>query len=506
MIDMSTWEELVVDVVDDLHLDPRNVRLEIPSSTRPPESDIIQDLFRNEKALALVEGIAKVGLLTHEVPIVVWRDRQLVVVEGNRRVAALKAIQNPYLAPEYHARITKLTQRIPERESLRNIAVKKAPSQDEADQLVAALHTGNQRLAWSPSRQAAFFQAQIDAGKTAEQLILQYPTVDVKKFVVRGRILGLFRSANYRDPQLKDYVSQRKFPVSTLARLYDYDKFLELAQIEVNETSASVELRARRGQFSSLAEKIIGDIKNGKINTRLLNSTKSPQYVDYMDALRDLLNETADEDASDDADEVDSPPGRSRSGDSSAGRRGQPNSQSAGTPGDPRPSSQNKPAASDAGAQSAKSKSINRKYLNTDNLRVPEIFPPSIHAILRELSMIDIQRFPNATLDLLRTFLEKSIKAHAESIQQDIKKSSNQSGYVFLSNCLTWLEERLKSEGQTAYIQVVAKIRSGKINGYVSSMDHLNAVNHNHQIVAAPDDVRECWNTMEGLMRVILKP
>ena len=60
MIDMSTWEELVVDVVNDVRLDPRNVRLDIPEGV--PESDIVQDLFTNEKALSLVEGIAKVGL------------------------------------------------------------------------------------------------------------------------------------------------------------------------------------------------------------------------------------------------------------------------------------------------------------------------------------------------------------------------------------------------------------------------------------------------------------
>jgi len=253
MIDMSAWEELVVDVVDDLHLDPKNVRLELPEGV--PEADIIHDLFSNEKALALVESIVKVGLLTHEVPIVLRRGKQLIVVEGNRRVAALKAIQNPYLAPDHQARITKFTQELPRREQLRKITVKRAPSQDDADQLIAALHTGNQRVAWSPTRQAAFFQAQIDAGKTPEQLIAQYPTVDVTKFIIRSRILDLFRSVDYADPQLKDYVCNRSFPVSTLARLYDYDKFLQLVQIEVDDEKASVTLRARRGQFAKIAEK-----------------------------------------------------------------------------------------------------------------------------------------------------------------------------------------------------------------------------------------------------------
>lgn len=141
MIDMSTWEELVVDVVNDIRLDPRNVRLDIPTGL--PEPDIVQDLFTNERALSLVEGIAKVGLLTHEVPIVLERDSQLIVVEGNRRVAALKAIQNPYLAPDHQARIEKLARVIPDRNAIRRITVKKAPTQDDADQLVAALHTGN---------------------------------------------------------------------------------------------------------------------------------------------------------------------------------------------------------------------------------------------------------------------------------------------------------------------------------------------------------------------------
>jgi hypothetical protein len=87
LIDMSAWENVKVDVLNDLLLDPKNVRLGL--SDNAPESDIIQDLFGNEKALSLVESICKVGLLTHELPIAIRRNVDLVVVEGNRRVAAL---------------------------------------------------------------------------------------------------------------------------------------------------------------------------------------------------------------------------------------------------------------------------------------------------------------------------------------------------------------------------------------------------------------------------------
>lgn len=493
---MSTWEEVTVDIVNEVWLDPRNVRLDLPEGV--PESDIVQDLFTNEKALALVEGITKVGLLTHEVPIVVDRDGELTVVEGNRRVAALKAIQNPYLAPDHQARISKLAQSVPDRDALRRITVKKAPTQDDADQLIAALHTGNQRVAWSPARQAAFFQAQLDAGKTAEQLIAQYPTIDVRKFITRSKILELFRNVEYADPALRDYVRKRRFPVSTLARLYENDKFLELVGISFGEQADSVTLNISQALFARVAAKIVGDIRDGNINTRSLNKTSSERYVEYMDELRDLLNEYDDSAPGATASDVSSngatPAGPGGHAESSSPSGGQERGQDDGSS-----------TTSDSGSEKAKPFPAKRNYLNTDNLLVPATFPPSIHEIVKELGAINIQRFPNATLDLLRTFLEKTIKAYAEVLSEDIKKDSNEKGFVYLSNCLVWLENHFKTTGQTAYIQAVQKIRSDRY-GFVGSKSHLDATNHNHHIFAVPDDVREAWATIEGVMKAVLKP
>ena len=503
MIDMSTWEELVVDVVNDLHLDPRNVRLDIPDGV--PESDIVQDLFTNEKALSLVEGIAKVGLLTHEVPIVVDRAGQLVVVEGNRRVAALKAIQNPYLAPDHQARISKFARAVPERDAVRRITVKKAPSQDDADQLVAALHTGNQRVAWSPARQAAFFQAQLDAGKSADALIDQYPTVEVRKFITRSRILELFRNVDYNDPSLGDYARKRRFPVSTLARLYENEKFLDLVGIRIQNGTGEVSLVSSPAVFKRVATKIVGDIRDGEINTRTLNKASGARYVEYMDELRDLLNETPQEDG----DPVDDPQQdvvnagaeSSRANNGAREGRGERDKQSNSETTDGSRAAQSKDSEKDK----AKSFPKKRNYLNTDNLSVPSSFPPSIHEIVKELSAINIQRFPNATLDLLRTFVEKTIKAYAEVLGDDIRKGSNEKGFVYLSNCLVWLESHFRATGMTAYIQPVQKIRGGRY-GFVGSKEHLDATNHNHHIFATSDDVRESWATIEGIMKAVLKP
>lgn len=495
---MSTWEEMKVDVVGGVALDPRNVRLDIPEGV--PESDIIQDLFANEKALNLVEGITKVGLLTHEVPIVVERKGQLVVVEGNRRVAALKAIQNPYLAPDHRSRIGRLVGDVEDRAALRYITVKKAPTQDDADQLIAALHTGNQRVAWTPARQAAFFQAQLDAGKTAEKLIAGYPTIDVRKFIARSRILELFRGVTYDDPSLRDFAHKRRFPVSTLARLYDNEKFLALVGVAIG-ADGDVSVSPPAELFKQIATKIIGDIRDNKINTRLLNRTSSDTYVAYMDELRDLVNEfeadgPAESGSSSEGGSVSGATGRS-----SPGSGGQSRSEPAAVgPNSGSAASVSGPAGSKPAPARAKS-----RYIDMSNLVVPPGFPASIHQIHNELGALRIDRFPNATLDLLRTFLEKSIKAYAEAIGDEVKKKSQEQGFVYLSNCLVWLEEHFKSTKQTALVQPIQKIRGIK-TGFVGTKEHLDATNHNHQIVATPDDVREAWVMMEPVIKAVLKP
>ncbi|MFC4035273.1 hypothetical protein ACFO3J_27940 [Streptomyces polygonati] len=510
MIDMSTWKEITVDVLRDLHLDPKNVRLDLKSDA--PEVDIVQDLFRNEKAFSLVESICKVGLLTHELPIAVIRDGKIVVVEGNRRIAALKAIQNPFWTPEHHARITKITQDI-NRDALRKITVKLAPNQDEADQLIAAIHTGSQRVGWSPARQAAFFQAQIDGGKSPQYLIDQYPTVEVKKFIIRSRILNLFREANYEDPELKDYVSARKFPVSVLARLYGYDKFLELVRISIDEREAKVTLESTQEEFDAIAEKIVRDIREKKINTRTLNSAKLKTFEDYMTSLRVLVNDFTDLTKTTSKRTASSgSPARKEANSSrpaqSSGQLARPSNRT-GNGTEATESTPSAPQQQTPSVEDGKAKARSALFLDLRELEISPKFPRSIHKIATEISDINIRKFPNATFDLLRTFLEKVIKAYAaEVVNEDIRKhSGSHKGYIQLSQCLTWLEHYVQTNQQTAYIQVINKIRGENIFGsYIATLDHMNAMNHNHLVFATGEEVRNCWDGMESLIKMMLKP
>jgi uncharacterized membrane protein YgcG len=486
MIDMRAWEQITADVLDELHLDPRNVRLDGVADA--PEADIMADLFHNEKALELVESIVRVGYLTHEVPIVVRRNRKLIVVEGNRRLAALKAIQNPYLV----------------RSTLRNIEVKRAPNQTEADQLIAALHTGTSRVRWTPSRQAAFFQAQVDQGKTLKQLRSQYPTIDVEKFMLRSGIMNLFKSVSYSDPALSDLLASRMFPTSVLSRIYESKDFIEITGVRLDQ-NGDVQINVPLAAFGQMAENIMSGIKEGDIDTRSVNRVGSPRFQVLMDELRGIAEAEVDAEPPISTQPPREPPsnnrgsnnGPSSSGQASGGSNAGVGSNSGGAGSPPsQPAPKAKPP----------SKTKKSPFLDTSHLSVPPGFPEAVKLTLQELTLINVQRLPNATFDLMRTFLEKSIKAYAEVNGIDLRAEQSVNGYVYLSNCLLWLENRVTVQGPKHLVQVIKKMRSNKVGTtYIVSMDHLNAINHNHHVFVSADEVQTAWSMMVSVLAEVLK-
>lgn len=493
MIDMGSWKVIEADVLNDLHLDPNNVRLELAED--PPEADILVDLFRNEKALALVEGIIKVGYLTHETPIAIRRRRKLYVVEGNRRLAALKAIQNPYLVPEFQARISALTTGFNSHAALRKIEVKIAPKQADADQLIAALHAGNPRVAWSPVRQAKFFQAQIESGKGLKALKASYPLVDVEKYVLRSGLIEKFRSVRYSRPELVDFTRSRQFSTATLARIYESKQFIDLTGLGLTP-DGDLKLKINNRVFGAMAELIVDGMLTGDLDTRTIGTKTAPRFKRLMAELRNIKDHggkppTASGDGDGQA--------GGGSGDSSAGSGSSNGSGGTGAGGKGPEGGRGSGGRGDSGRERR-----SQQFLNVERLVVPQGFPASIDRILQEFSTLDVDRYPNAAMDLLRTLLEKAIKAFADAKGKDLKRSGL-NGYVYLANCLEWLEGWFVANGPKAEVQVVRRVRSNMPRNFHGSQDLLNAINHNHKIFATGNEVRTAWDAMRSLIEEMLK-
>lgn len=500
MLNTSAWREIDLRVLDEIHLDSDNVRLD--NDDVKVEADILADLFTNEQSLALVDGIAKVGWLTHEIPIVVKRKGKWVVVEGNRRVAALKAIQNPQLVPEYAARIKALTKGMPNLKALAIIRVKIAPTQEQANELIAALHTTNPRKPWSPGRQAAFFRAQINNGRTYAELVKRYPTVDVADFVFRGHVLNLFDNIPYDDPELRDFVATKTWrkQSSTLERIYQAKDFLDLTGMMMDDKGHFTTALSDR-QLKDIANVIVTGIKIKSLNTRTINTVKSPRFGALMTDLRSAIG-LPPESGPAPAAGGGTPRGGSRGGGAGQRAGGAGGGQSSGG----QPVSGQGGGESRAGAGKAK-----QHYLNVAHLVVPDVYPTALKLHYQELSLIDVQRLPNTSYLAMRAVLEKSIKAFAEAKGEDIKAFAKvgPNGYVQLHHALAWFEKHLMDNGPKSLLQPVRKVKSGALANwgpYSSTKDAMDAANHNHNFSVYPDEVLHLFDSVDPLLREVLKP
>jgi hypothetical protein len=344
--------------------------------------------------------------------------------------------------------------------SLQDIECIVAPDRDSANQLIATLHTSNPRKPWGPLRQAEFFAAQIAAGKTAQELIDEYPGVDVASFIETAEMHRLLITAEYEDEEVARYARRKNFPISTFERLYSNPDFLAMAHLEVDKATGHVTYNGDRDGLNRLAEKLVHDIKSKRINTRVLNKPNEQSYKRYMDELTAINIAKAPEGQA--VSEMPEPPNL--------------------------PTRARTPSS-----------------LDVTGLYAPPAFP-AIGRILDELGSIRYRDFPNATFDLIRSFLEKSVKAYAEAKRVDIPRKCK---YVFLDTALEWLLTDVEgAPGKKSLVQVIKKLRQNdKFSpySYYATADYLNAANHNHQIFIEKTDVENLWSTILPLLRYVLR-
>lgn len=106
-------------------------------------------------------------------------------------------------------------------------------------------------------------------------------------------------------------------------------------------------------------------------------------------------------------------------------------------------------------------------------------------------------------MDLLRTFLEKVIKAYARDKGLTIVPKH---GHVQLGDCLTWLSGHVQTlPGHTGLAAMIVKIQSRNPKQYATSAAYLNDINHNPDMYATTQDTHDLWEAMVGLMQLMLK-
>ena len=142
----ETWPTKPL-LVASLQLDQRNPRLGRETLAGAPR-EIIQYLFDHDKAIEVADSIARRGYFPNEPLLAVEENGKSVVVEGNRRLAALKALREPgLLQGSIKRQVERLSRVMLDQEGIKRVPVTIAPSRKATDRQVSARHIGTPVLA-----------------------------------------------------------------------------------------------------------------------------------------------------------------------------------------------------------------------------------------------------------------------------------------------------------------------------------------------------------------------
>jgi ParB-like nuclease family protein len=183
----------------DLLLDPYNPRLTVDEegASQPELLRIILERFKIEE---LAQSISAAGYLPFDPLIGCQQEQDVVILEGNRRVATLKLLLDPSLAPEkYRRRWEELKAGLSEkvRESISSIEVMVFPDREDAglESYIGFRHVTGV-LQWPALEKASFISRLIDLGwnyATIAERLGSYPKT-VEKHYVGYRIVEQARS------------------------------------------------------------------------------------------------------------------------------------------------------------------------------------------------------------------------------------------------------------------------------------------------------------------------
>ena len=435
----------IVDVpVDDLRLDLLNYRIPIAPDD---EGAALNYLVASEDVLDQIKLFLRDGYFDNEVPIVVKEGRSYVVLEGNRRVSALKAIARPEIVPAHQAQVEELRTRyateVPNMpQSIRVIVV---PSRAAAHKHVARLHTGIPKKRWNRDQQANYYFSLLGPGVSVTDLKALYPDVDIVRFLRMVAVRQFLAGAKFKERSLRDYVKSSDLKMSSfeyayrnaaiasaVGMVFDSDGRLIPARKKPRNIGAALPEQEREG-----LEYLMDGFREGRLNTR-------------------------------------SPSGRGGGGASGGGGS----------------SAQDGPSGGGRGPNDPD----RRKGLSIAGLPFDHV-PSNLEKRVLELRKINVDNTPAAAAMLLRSVLEATIKWHYAGTTQP---ATGMLGDVF--------GQVVKSYGgQRSLKDSINAIRSGPTTK-PGSINWFNAAAHNPDIAITPADVRSAYAMVQRVLIRLLRP
>lgn len=439
--------------ITDIFLDQKNIRTPISDKD---QSALIQDMFVNERAIDLVKSYYENGVFPDEFPIVVREKKKLIVIEGNRRLAALKANLVPSLVPQFEKQIKKYKTKI------KKIQVVVAPNRDAAIKHIANKHTINYRRPWKPLRQAYFYKSLLDNGKSINQIIEEYPQHNVSRFIKMLEMHKISKSLELDEDKKVVVHNDRTFPITSLERFYEDQNIRNFCGFDFDQTG-QVKVNILKSEFTKGFQKIVSDVAEGVIDSRKFNTAKErKKYIEGVPA--EFIPDTS--------------------------KKGKSTSKNF----------KEQPAPEKPTYGRRNIKSLFRKSDIPYNLK-----STSLKIMYDELNQINVSRFPNATHDFLRSFLECSLVTFLKEIGEfkNIKKNGKHNPSI--GEMLSYIVAGKTSLIQDQNILDTLKLDMDTFNSKYS-IARMHGINHNENYTSTEKDVRSAFGKLEALFKIILNP
>lgn len=465
--------------VSSLHLDAKNPRLGRETSARAPR-EIIQYLFEHDKALEVAQSIATRGYFPNEPLLVIKENDQLVVVEGNRRLAALKALREPgLLEGPIQRQLERLSRQIEDPNQIASVPVTLAPSRRATDKQIAGRHIGTPVLAWQAENRASFILDKLAEGYTNNQLHdqLGFSLADIQAARQTRSIADMARSLDLPEEVKAKLENPRAKLFTTLERVFNSSVGREYLMIEP-DPDHGIRGTTAKAEFLRGFTKLVTDVALGKQSSRTLNTNEN--ITDYFKSWDEKDRPTKKRGSFVPADIIE---GRSVA---SAGRRPEP----APTP--------------------TKSKQLSKTVLPRDfKVRFGN---DRLSDIRLELVRLNREEFPNAGAVLLRVFFELAVLdylsriGHLPEIIAKIEKKEGRKlpfGAPTLRQLLPEITRIAKDKLTAAdALKVEKAIRYDAAAPFTIS--ELHGFVHQSDLPSARD-ILQFWKRTEPLFRMMLE-
>jgi len=493
-----TYQPLPIIEVDltELVLDLENYRI----PTRPEdEVGALKYLFMSEDVLGAAKLILRDGYFDNEVPIVIADSSDsdgppYIVLEGNRRVSALKVLNDPTLIPGHENEVRSLLKRYAvEADSLpERIRVIVASDRDTAKPHIARLHTGSPKKRWSRDQQATFYYSLLDDHTTVKDVKDKYPGVSIVRFMKMAVMRKFVTAAPFTDRSLREYSASDALAMSVFEYAYLRESIASAIGVKFDKDGLLLPRSMKPERIAAglpndklvALEYLVGQFRANKLNTRSLEFKKgTPEHDQLVERLSDISVAPQGSDIS----ERETPPVKPSISSSQERIRDAEASPSGSVGSDSEVEAPTMRHGRGPNHPDAKNK-LDLTGIHYENT------PVNLKVRYFELRKISPSDLPISTAILMRSILETTIKYHFES-----------SGTPVSGTLRIVFKQVKKSYGTIKHLEATINSIDTGDKHKVGSIHWFDDIAHNLNASPAAGDIHQAWRMVNPIIRHLLR-